>query len=112
MIKVVDAKTLELRPGGTVKFEGAPNGATVSFFHTKNAPGGGAQLHVHPYEETWLVIAGRVRFGVGDEEYETEAGHVVVAPANVPHKFTNIGDHELQMVCIHPAASMQQQDLE
>lgn len=112
MTSVIPTSTLELRPGGTARFEGAPHGAGASFFLVKNEPGAGASLHVHPYPETWIVLAGRVRFTVGGRSLEATAGHVVVAPADVPHKFVSLGPDRLEMVCIHPSPHIIQQDLE
>ena len=48
MFKVISAQTLELRPGGTVKFKGLDYGVSTSFFHVKNDPGTGSDLHQHP----------------------------------------------------------------
>lgn len=111
MVNVIESAELELRPGGTVRFEGAAHGSGASFFHVRNAPGAGAARHVHPYPETWLVLAGRVRFMVGGEPVEAAAGHIVVAPAGVPHGFVNPGPDLLEMVCIHPSPRILQTDL-
>jgi len=112
MPKLLREADLALRLGGTVKFEGAPHGSGASFFHVKARTGTGASLHKHPYPETWIVLAGKVRFTVGDEHIETESGHVVVAEAEIPHKFVNIGDELLELVCIHPSPQIIQEDLE
>lgn len=111
MVKVIRAVDLELRPGGTQKFEGGRYGFGASFFHVKNAPGAGAALHVHPYPETWLVLSGRVRFTVGGQPVEAGPDTIVVAPAETPHEFVNIGTDQLEMVCIHPSPEVIQEDL-
>lgn len=103
MCKVIQSVELQLRPGGTVKFEGAPYGSEASFFHVKNEPGTGSSLHVHPYPETWIVRSGKVRFTVGGEDIEANAGDIVVGAAEIPHKFLNIGTERLEMLCIHPS---------
>jgi mannose-6-phosphate isomerase-like protein (cupin superfamily) len=72
----------------------------------------GASLHVHPYPETWLVRAGQVRFTVGGQDVEATAGQIVVAPADVPHKFINVGNGQLEMICIHPSSRILQENLE
>jgi mannose-6-phosphate isomerase-like protein (cupin superfamily) len=112
MVNVIESSGLRLRPGGTVRFEGEAHGSGASFFHVFNAPGMGASLHVHPYPETWLVRAGQVRFTVGGQDVEAAAGQIVVAPANVPHKFVNCGYDQLEMICIHPSPRIIQEDLE
>jgi mannose-6-phosphate isomerase-like protein (cupin superfamily) len=110
--KVIESADLELRPGGTRKFVGEAHGSGASFFHVFNEPGMGAALHVHPYPETWIVRAGNVRFTVGEENVEAGPGQIVVAGANIPHKFTNVGSGQLEMICIHPSPRILQEDLE
>ena len=112
MVRIRRSVDLELRSGGTVRFEGEPHGSELSFFHVKNAPGAGAARHVHPYPETWLVLAGRVRFTVGGEPVEAGPGDIVVAPGQVPHGFVSLGPEMLEMVCMHPSPRFIQQDLE
>ena len=111
MVNIIHAADLELRPGGTARFEGEAHGSGASFFLVRNAPGEGAQLHIHPYPETWVVRGGRVRFTVGGQPAEAAAGDIVVAPANVPHKFVSLGPELLEMVCIHPSPRILQTDL-
>ena len=112
MYKLLKETDFELRPGGTVKFEGGPHGSLASFFHVKNKPGTGSLLHVHPYPETWIVCAGQVRFTVGEENIEANAGDIVIGPANIPHKFLNIGNDLLELICIHPSPIIIQEGLE
>ena len=54
--------------------------------------GAGPRLHVHPYDETFIVVAGRARFVVGETTIEAGAGETVLGPAGVPHRFENLGD--------------------
>ena len=112
MVRIRRSVDLELRSGGTVRFEGEPHGSELSFFHVKNAPGAGAARHVHPYPEAWLVLAGRVRCTVGGEPVEAGPGDIVVAPGQVPHGFVSLGPEMLEMVCMHPSPRFIQQDLE
>ncbi len=95
------------------KFEGANfNDTKASFFVIEAAPGKGSKLHYHPYEEIFINLEGKATFIIGDETIETEQGKIIVAPANVPHKFTNSGSGVLRQVDIHPASRMVQTDLE
>ena len=111
MVHVIKSAELALRPGGTVRFEGEAYGSAASFFHVRNIAGTGAARHVHPYPETWLVLAGRVRFTVGGQDTEAGPGDIVVALAAVPHGFVSLGPEILEMVCIHPSARILQEDL-
>ena len=108
----LNAANLELRPGGSVKFEGYSYGFGSSFFHVKDRPGEGPPLHIHPYPETWVVISGSVRFTVGGENIQASPGNIVVAGKEIPHKFVNIGTDLLEMVCIHPSPNIIQTNLE
>lgn len=112
MYKIFAEQDFELRPNGTVKFEGAPHGFSASFFHVKNEPGQGSSLHKHPYPETWVVRAGRARFTVGSEQIEAEAGQIVIAEANIPHKYLNIGTDLLEIFSIHPSPEILQEAVE
>ncbi|MGE0502723.1 MAG: cupin domain-containing protein [Rhizobiaceae bacterium] len=95
----------------TVRFEGARHGSESSFFLVDADPGRGSQLHVHPYPETWVVRHGVAEFTVGVERMRGHAGDIVVAAANVPHRFENVGDGRLELVCIHPSPTIIQKDL-
>ena len=90
------------------EFEGGAHGAGISviFVHTEKI-GGGPRLHKHPYPETFIIRNGRVRFTVGDEPIEASAGQIVVCPANVPHKFENLGPGLLEQIDIHEAGAFE-----
>jgi mannose-6-phosphate isomerase-like protein (cupin superfamily) len=109
--RVIRSRDVERSPGGTVKFEGEPHGASVSFFLVNNRPGEGPDLHRHPYDETWVVRSGSARFTAGEEEVDARAGDIVVVGANTPHKFKNTGSELLDIVCIHAAPTMVQENL-
>ena len=74
--------------------------------------GQGPRLHVHPYDETFVVVAGRARFTVGETVIEASAGMVMLGPAGVPHKFENLGPGRLQTIDIHHSPEWIQTDLE
>jgi mannose-6-phosphate isomerase-like protein (cupin superfamily) len=95
-------------PGSiTKKFEGyLYGGVNVSFFLSETAPGKGPALHTHPYAEVFIVQDGTLTFVVGDETVEVTGGHIVIAPANVPHKFTNTGASVTRHIDIHTSAQM------
>jgi mannose-6-phosphate isomerase-like protein (cupin superfamily) len=101
-------------PGGenASRFDGHEHGASVSFFISRNPPGTGPELHRHPYEETFIVEDGKVRFTVGEETIEATAGQIVVVPAGTPHKFVNCGAGRLRQISIHPVARMETEWLE
>jgi mannose-6-phosphate isomerase-like protein (cupin superfamily) len=110
--RVIRAGEIAPSPGGTITFEGEPYGSAVSFFHVNTAPGTGPVLHRHPYPETWIVRAGKARFRAGDLELEAGEGDILVVSAETPHKFTNIGEDRLEIICIHASTRIIQEDLE
>src|SRR5882762_5027807 len=56
-------------------------------------------VHAHQgADKFYLVLAGRGRFTVGDEEREAVEGTLVIAPAGVPHGVTNTGDERLSLL--------------
>ncbi len=105
---------VEQLPGGenAVRFDGHAHGAGVPFFITRNLPGTGAELHRHPYEETFIIQEGEARYTVGDETIEAGAGEILVVPAGTPHKFTNTGQGRSRQVNIHPVDKMETEWLE
>lgn len=86
------------------ELEGEAHGAGISvmFFRT-HAIGHGPKLHSHPYAETFIIRTGRARFTVGEASLDAAAGQIVVAPANLPHKFINLGPGVLESIDIHEA---------
>lgn len=49
------------------------------------APGAEIPEHSHPHEQAGLVLAGRLRFRIGQEERVVGAGSAFVIPPNVAH---------------------------
>src|SRR3954452_23998060 len=69
-------------------FEGFPRaGVDVSNFVTRTPPGRAVELHVHPYAETFLPLAGRGRWTRGEETVELEPEGMLVVPPDTPHGF-------------------------
>lgn len=68
--------------------------------------GGGPRLHKHPYAETFIVRSGTGLFTLGDREITATEGHILIAPANTPHKFSNIGPGPLETIDIHSSRKL------
>jgi mannose-6-phosphate isomerase-like protein (cupin superfamily) len=101
----------DLRRSATAAlFEGGDE-IGISIFVTEYDRGQGPDLHLHPYPEAFVVQAGTGAFTVGDEEVTVEAGHIVVAPAQTPHRFKGAGDDKLRVVSVHPSPEVQQTNL-
>jgi quercetin dioxygenase-like cupin family protein len=98
-------------PGNLVgRFEGREHGSSVSFFIGTFDAGTGPGLHLHPYDETFIVEAGSATFTVDGETFELSAGQIAVVPANTPHKF--VSGEGFRLISISPADHMQQENLE
>ena len=96
---------------GSLAGEAIGSGVTILAYGNDTA-GEGPRLHVHPYDETFIVVAGRARFFVGDTVIDAGAGEVVLGPAGVPHRFENLGPGRLQTIDIHHSPRWIQTDLE
>jgi mannose-6-phosphate isomerase-like protein (cupin superfamily) len=91
-------------------FEGGDDVA-ISIFVTEYERAQGPALHQHPYPEVFVVQTGTAEFTVGDEVLTVAGGHVVVAPAQTPHRFIATGEDMLRVIGIHPSGAVQQTDL-
>lgn len=98
---VVHPEDLRIGTGRTRRFVGREHGAAISYFFVDNEPGQGADLHWHPYAETWIVIEGVARITIGDAEVVANAGDTATAAAGVWHGFRNIGTGRLKLIGIH-----------
>jgi quercetin dioxygenase-like cupin family protein len=98
-------------PGNLVgRFEGREHGSSVSFFIGTFDAGTGPGLHLHPYDETFIIEAGSATFTVDGGTFELAAGQIAVVPANTPHKF--VSGEGFRLISISPADHMRQEDLE
>jgi mannose-6-phosphate isomerase-like protein (cupin superfamily) len=73
--------------------------ASLIFFD--GPPGSGPKLHRHPYAEIFVIQEGQAIFIVGDAMIEASSGQILIAPAGVPHNFTNSGSGPLRQLDIH-----------
>jgi mannose-6-phosphate isomerase-like protein (cupin superfamily) len=103
-VEIIDFESLRSSAGRL--FEGAAHGgAGVSFFVVDAAPGRGPALHRHPYPEVFVVLEGIARFAVADREVDVHGGQILVAPAQLWHRFHNsAASSALRMLALHPAA--------
>ncbi|MEM7546720.1 MAG: cupin domain-containing protein [Pseudomonadota bacterium] len=95
------------------RFEGGKFGAdvTVLFFSSERV-GAGPPLHLHPYDEVFIIRQGHARFTVGEKTLTAKAGQIVFAPRDTPHKFVNLGPGRLETTDIHLSDRFIQTDLE
>ncbi|WGH79528.1 cupin domain-containing protein [Jannaschia ovalis] len=91
---------------------GALDTEALILFFASDDIGAGPGLHLHPYDEIFIVKMGRARFTVGERVFEAGAGDVVMGPATVPHRYENIGPGRLETIDIHLSREWIQTDLE
>jgi mannose-6-phosphate isomerase-like protein (cupin superfamily) len=109
---VFDLDDMQFSPTAWL-FEGAKRGgAGVSMFIVRTPPGGGVDLHVHPYHETFLLLEGEGRWTAGDEVVELRPNQMLVVAPETPHGFRNTGDSPLLVVSVHEGDTLQQTFLE
>ena len=107
--RAVTLELSDLARGPTAFFEGFPRaGVDVSIFVTRTPPGRAVELHIHPYAETFLLLAGRGRWTRGEETVELEPEGMLVVPPDTPHGFRNIGDVPLLLVSVHERGTLRQ----
>ena len=94
-------------------FEGKDigTGVTVLLYATEEV-GVGPRWHVHPYDEIFIMRVGRALFTIGDERIEAQAGDILLGPANVLHKYHNLGPGLLESTDIHLSDRWIQTDLD
>jgi len=63
-------------------------------------PGHSVPLHSHPHEQIGMVLSGRARLRIGDEEREVGPGEFYRIPGGVPHSDTALGDEPFVMLDI------------
>jgi mannose-6-phosphate isomerase-like protein (cupin superfamily) len=63
--------------------------------------GDAIRLHRYPYQETFIIQEGVATFTIGAAVLEARPGQIIIVPANVPHKFMNLNDQQLEQIDIH-----------
>jgi mannose-6-phosphate isomerase-like protein (cupin superfamily) len=66
------------------------------------ARGSEGEQRPHGEEETYLVLEGRGRFRMGDEDVTVEPGHLFTVAARVEHGFHSITEDLLMLVFFVP----------
>lgn len=82
------------------------DGAQMMLYRATLAPGAaGPALHIHPeHDQFYFVLEGELNVQLGLEEFVVPKHHLVVLPANMPHRMWNAGDvPERHLVLIAPA---------
>lgn len=93
-------------------FQGADIGTGVTvLFYATDTIGEGPRWHFHPYDEIFIVRCGRALFTIGDAVIEAGEGDILLGPAEIPHKYHNLGPGLLETTDIHLSDRWLQTDL-
>ncbi len=84
--------TTDMGNGVLLKALGA--GKNMNVLHWDMADQSTVPLHQHPHEQFGYVIKGGFEMVIGDETAILKAGDCYFIPADIPHKFTALGETE------------------
>ena len=90
------------RPSSRCRIK-AVTGDALQLIRAEFEPTGEYEMHAHPHEQFGLMIQGRMRLLVGDEEREIGPGEVWHVPPNVVHGGTIVGNEPVVFIDVfHP----------
>lgn len=75
-------------------------------------PGGGPVPHRHDCEETFILLEGEVEATFRGTKTVVRTGETINIPANAPHRFRNMTDKPVRMLCICSPAGQEEMFLE
>ncbi|MBB6366734.1 mannose-6-phosphate isomerase-like protein (cupin superfamily) [Xanthomonas sacchari] len=90
----------------------ALGGAVTVLTYGTEAIDDGPPLHVHPYDETFVVLVGRAAVLRRRRDARGGGWRGGLRPTGVPHRFENLGPGRLQTMDIHHAPTWIQTDLD
>ena len=82
--------------------EGAPN-SIMRYFNL--APGGHSKLERHSQEHEVLIIRGKGKVRIGDNDFVVNPFDAVFIEGNELHQFSNPFDHPFGFICVIPKKS-------
>ena len=93
--QVDDLPRLELFPKA---LSGIVQGEHLMLSFLELAPGCRIPEHSHPHEQAGLVLSGRLRFRIGEEERVSGPGDAFLVPPNVVHEGDVGGDEACRVL--------------
>ena len=95
------------------------SGSNSALIYQADLPAGGVgpDLHIHEFDQFYLILEGTLGVQVGFTEYTVSPRHLVVLPAGVPHKQWNAGDGVERHITIitpepeHPSSDLAPWDI-
>jgi len=105
-MKIIDIESIMQSDGNVATFQGVEHGANVSFFVVHFSQGEGPRKHLHPYEETFVILEGEIELVIDGMGQQAGGGKIAVIPAGAWHEFKVISEEPVHMINIHPASKM------
>lgn len=90
--------------GNTYEFQGFEHDVKkVSFLCVDMPSGATVRLHKYPYPFGQIIVIqeGIATLTVGSVTLEARGRHIIIVPAEVPHKFMNLSEQSLNQIDIH-----------
>ncbi|MEM9845204.1 MAG: cupin domain-containing protein [Pseudomonadota bacterium] len=80
-------------------------GAHQELCWVKFEPGATYPLHSHPYEQTSVIITGRMQLNVGEETREVGPGDMWFVPSGMPHGGQVLGKDPVVFIDVYAPPS-------
>ena len=74
----------------------------TSVWRVELSPGTPATPHQLTREEVFVILSGRARVRLGDDEREATAGDAIVVPRDTPFSIEAAGDQPVHALCCMP----------
>jgi quercetin dioxygenase-like cupin family protein len=87
---------------GKILIGPADGAANFVFRYFRVDPGGNTVLEHHPHDHGVLILHGRARVRLGEQEFEVGPQDLVYVSPNDVHQFHTLGDEPLGFLCVIP----------
>ena len=98
VVTLIDLALEEDLGRGDVTAESVFGADLLTMFTVDYEPNGSAQVHDHPFEETYFFLEGEIEAVLDGVTYTVRAGDVVFAPVGSPHGFFNTGNGRVRWI--------------
>ncbi len=71
-------------------------------------PGGGPPPHRHDFEETFILLDGKIEATFRGAKSVVQAGETIHIPANAPHQFHNSFEQPVRLLCLCSPAGQEE----
>ncbi len=94
-----EGEVIEARGNRLVVKAASPRQLVCDYVAPAHFPGPPLHVH-HGFDETFLVMAGRLRVQVGEEVVELGVGATAYVDGNLPHTFANPGSRPVRFLLV------------